>query len=273
MKKQKPIKSFLSNTAILLLFLFSAIRRLKLSYLDSKISIFYSLVVKLSLLSFFVILTIYFVKEIAKDNYTVEMFDVPGSFDDDGVSGKVMVNKILDNMHKLKERAKTSKQMEGIEMFSEQMEQDIQVMEISLYAIKSMVRKTLNLESRSIKGEITIEGNKLKQVIRVSNEKPYVLEAKFTNGNYYEALDSIVNKSSLFLLKKNDPIILASYYFDNHQYKKCIEIVEYTVKHKPDNAKWAYNFWGVSLSHLEYIKKAVLNYKKAFVTIHFLLFD
>jgi hypothetical protein len=134
------------------------------------------------------VLIYHIIKEVNTKYIVIEPFEVPESLTKDGLTGRVIANKLLDQIDSIRTTAKDTKSLPFITNCT-QSEIDIEVpgAGISISTISKIIGKTLNMEPIKIVGEVYIISNKTFITTRVSG-KPY-----FTTSAELQALDSAMN--------------------------------------------------------------------------------
>jgi len=190
------------------------------------------------------------VYELVQNDLIVKPFDVPKELEEQGYSGTVIVNKLLDYMGEIKRDLKEEREKEDT-YFSDSksavnqeknQQSNIQLEEVgeeqnvavpgtglSLEAIISHVRDLLNISPRYIKGDIVIDRKLLREdelriTIRITG-KPFKT-FKDRAGN----LESLLKQAAKYLLMNLEPLALGMEYCESDNDEELESLIRYIRK-------------------------------------------
>ncbi len=203
--------------------------------------------------------------ELRKEYVLIEPFDVPKDFEKYGYTGRVIANKLSDQINLIRTSATTRIERISFVPIWSMTYIDIEIKEygISLNSFIQYIRRFFGREITRVVGEITCIDSEINYnaplfiTIRISN-KP----AKAIPGNLKD-IDDILLQASEHIYKYTQPYVLASYLYNIDDPIACRETIQYLLSHEPpDDDSWGYNLWGLLLSNIDY-EGAINKYQKA----------
>lgn len=236
---------------------------------NNKLGLIMSLSTRILIFVSILILIIFLIKELfVPQTFTISEISVPSGFEKNGYSSKVIGNRISDRLTEIIETGSLS--LENIEndILAEDEERsyqsstditsfDIQVglFNVSVNEIISFLRKKLGNENKLMEGDLTEEETSLTLTLRLKSNDELVKNMRVrqhfnTQPNArFNALESLVERTSDYIVFYNDPVILLAYYnFINQEGLDSIfRRIIYDDFFDDQEKLWTYVIWGRSL--------------------------
>lgn len=189
----------------------------------------------------------------------IEPFEVPKDIEKRGYTGRVIANKLIDQINFIRTNAST-----GMKRFlfksawtQTQIEIEVTGVGVSINYAFQYIRKLLGSKTYLVVGEIISDNNQILLTTRVVGNPAKTVYGKLKN------LDLVLRKAAEHIYKYTQPYILAAYLYDIDE-KACCEAIQHVLSHEPHNDDaWAYNLWGVLLYDQGKDKDAIKKYKTA----------
>ena len=235
-------------------------------------------------------------RELKTVTVLIEPFDVPKELEEKGYNGRVIVNKLKDQLNRINTESRfnltldtlfssgnenQNNEIPRIEdrntsctftlawLQAEQLKVEIPGVGISLQAIIQYIRKVFNVEPALIKGEVAIRKNQIFITTRVGEKIARTIpEENQKAGNVDEnlaILDDMLLKTAEYIYENTKPIILAKYFYAKNKESECIDTLEKITSQKSnvDSVTTAYNIWGYILTKQGKYDDAIAKYLKA----------
>lgn len=242
-------------------------RKFNLTSIEERLSLLTSIMLRLGLLVLMVGVFFLLFRELNNKSYVLRGFQVPKSFELDGYTGVVLANQVLDKVSEIQQNAFTLKETTAYAKKSDQNVQDLQIMGVgfSINTLAYQIRQALGIEQTQITGELVKHDSILSLTLRMTNRKPITFHQSFEEITKYQALDSLMLMVGEKVMENSEPYQLAVYYERTGQLAKALEMVKVTISTRPNERKWAFNFWGNVLKSRPYHKldEAIDRYKQA----------
>ena len=212
----------------------------------------------------------------------IEPFEIPHDLENQGYSGRVIANKLIDKLNEIGEKSKSSlmktygysyrivqsgssrtEQVISLELekfvpsWTEKKQLDIEVpgVGISLNSISQFIKGLFGKKPITVTGEIVRYNNKLIWTIRVGEKS-----SKLSEG---ENLDDILYQAAEQVYKCLKPTILAEYYFINKKDVDCLEIIKLIISKEPKGDDvLAYSLWGYIFRRQKKYMDAIEKFQK-----------
>lgn len=160
-------------------------------------------------------------------------FSVPESYQSSAITGDVVKNKIVYHANQLFEelaeknfpRDSTGK---GESERQDPLErnvprEDVEIMGVSLNALKGAIRSTLGLENALVSGILIDQSDELVLELTVSREEDVSVES-FSSSCVdvsLECLDTLVKQAAIYLLGIREPLLVAFHHFEGNEYNSA----------------------------------------------------
>lgn len=216
------------------------------------------------IISFIVLILILFMiffgyRELSIDLVLIEPFEVPQLLEEQGYSGRVFAEKLIDRINHI--RFISQIQMEKLKMMpvwsEQQVELEIPGQGISLSSIVQFIKRHLRHEPIYVVGEVVLQNDQIIVTVRIRGKPEITVPGKL------EEIESISLQAAEHIYKYVYPYILASYLYEVDR-KKSIEIIRYILSNEPrDDDSKALNLWGILLENEGDLDGAIKKYKES----------
>ncbi len=193
----------------------------------------------------FAFLMVVIVRGLKEDGYKLQALQVPQNLEKAGYNGQVLALMMQDRVHELKMLA-NSRRDDSLDINVDvRPDLNLDVMGVGLSAT-SMIYHIKELLGRTT---YTIGGNllDLEQVltlnVRMTDQEPFSAEVPYEEGRSREAINEIVDLGAKYVLGKTDPYRLAICYEREGDIPKSEDLIRKIIRDRPQDRKWAYNFW------------------------------
>ena len=220
-----------------------------------------SIVANTLLLTLFLAMGVAFAWELLRDTVTVEPFGVPKELAERGYTGKILARRLIDELTKIREGAKTSKNDVNPEVVPNWSQPDIHIpgAAMSLRSIVRYVRESLSESGLYISGEVTRDENDFKLRLRERHGEAF---RDVEVGSLAE-IDHLLHLGARELMRRIDPYVLAAYLRDSDT-EGALTVIEYCLANEPEqDDPWAYNLWGLILTDEGEYERALRRYAQA----------
>jgi tetratricopeptide (TPR) repeat protein len=188
---------------------------------------------------------------------------VSKDFETRGFTGVVVSQRILDEIGRINQISSTTKPRAQFGGGQSDVLANIQVPQTSLnvQAIVTILRDLFGQSETRIGGELTggESGQAISMVVRTEH-KAVRHAAPFAGPD----LDALIKDAAIEVLKRIDPYVLASYFFQKQQFKEMDEMID-DILAKPDVSvrAWALNLRGINLARQNRYDEAIAYYDRA----------
>lgn len=230
-------------------------------------------------LSFFLLIVILiavgliFFLEYTRNVVLIESFNVTRELEDHGLNSAVLAAKIADEIELMRRSAIKDVKIPRFSPTLSQSFPDVVIPEahVSLRSIVQYVREVFSRSPTRISGEALVFDKKIRLTVRVTKNDS---DTMGSSVDYFEGeqkdLNLLINQAARFIVKENDPYLLASYLFNKNQLDLALETVRYAAFHNPSNLKyhrehdyWIYVLWGSILTAKGDFDGATSKYEEA----------
>jgi tetratricopeptide (TPR) repeat protein len=209
--------------------------------------------------------TIY--KLAAKTSFVVKDISVPASLQEQGITGNVVAQRILDHISEINATAGSRKQkaeISGLDFQSTMPTINLPVGGFNMGTIVSEVRRLLGYTETVITGEVFIEEPKDKEQpakyglrLRIAGEGPlYKSDAPEPD------VQRLIELAAERIMHKFDPINLGYFYYRQKDYDKAEETADFALASSTaDNYPWAYTMRGLIARDRGKLAEAARNFR------------
>lgn len=189
-------------------------------------------------------LFIFFVyRELKTEMLLIEPFEVTQDLQIQGYTGRVITNKLIDQINFIRINAKAPE--ERLEVMPVWLQRDVEIVVpgsgVSFNSVVNYIKRSIGHHSNRIIGEVVTHNSQLYVTIRISGKSAKTITGEIKN------LDETLRRAAEHIWKYSDPYVLA-YYFWRFDKKACLEIVQFMLSNEPiDDDPKAYQTWGVLL--------------------------
>ena len=217
----------------------------------------------ISLLSI-VFLSVIIINGVFQTTYTIEPFQIPKSFEDDGYNGGILTSRILEWGEQMKRDVQSSKKNSWGDLVKNESTPDIKVigLGISLDQLVRYLKKVMGRENKTITGWVTIEDSSLIMTVKETGNPAIVIQYSLRGVSRYNALDILIENAAVLIMKMLEPHVLADYYFEQGDCERCQTLVHHTLNKYPENQELdhLYIYLGVCLTEIGKYDEAMVQY-------------
>jgi tetratricopeptide (TPR) repeat protein len=185
---------------------------------------------------------VYLRKEYQKDIYYLKNFDVPNSWVEEGYSGKVVKEMIIDEVDAIRKNINDDFWGDGALVPSRTKEDDktefLSEINVEGFNLKTVVNGILSLlgkRNKTIGGYITLDENSKKAAIQITDQQTSVVKIKKKYPN-----DSLIHEAALQVLKIKYPRIYLTYQFNKNDTVAIVNLVRFLEINKTDKNEFDY---------------------------------
>lgn len=203
--------------------------------------------VKLLWITLFVTFSLYLRKEFKKDIFYIKDFKVPPAWTEQGYSGEVVKQAIIDDIDNitnsvyLNDKSNTGLNEDGTELLS-----DFSIEGFNLKAITKSILAILGKKSKYISGYVTINDSTQTVAIQVTDQITQPLSVKRN-----ESAQNLIHKATLEIMKVKSPGTLISYYQAKKDTIRVRNVYKYLSKHRELTKDYLFYDLSVSVSLFE----------------------
>ena len=204
----------------------------------------------------------------AKTSFVVKDISVPASLQEQGITGNVIAQQILDHISEIDAAAGSRKQkaqISGLDFQSTMPTINLPVGGFNMGTIVSEVRRLLGYTETVITGEVFIEEPKDKEQpakyglrLRIAGDGPiYKSEAPEPD------VQRLIAAAAERIMHKFDPINLGYFYYRQKDYDKAEETADFALASaNADNYPWAYTMRGLIARDRGKVSEAARNFNQ-----------
>jgi tetratricopeptide (TPR) repeat protein len=205
--------------------------------------------VKLLWITLFVAFSIYLRKEYKKDIFYVQNFKVPPTWVEQGYSGEVVKQAIIDDIDNIANtvyadgKSVTANDQDGTEFLS-----DLSIDGFNLKAVTKSVLAVLGKKNKRIGGYITLDDSAQTVAIQVSDQITQPVSIKRN-----EPAQKLIHKATLEIMKAKAPSMLIMHYMNKKDTVMVKKNYSYLAKHREFIKD--YSFYNLSVSVFAFQKQ------------------
>lgn len=217
--KGKPIKKSIKR-------FLPSLRGLSFYKADRSLKLIVSISIRLSIIVGLTLISLYLYRELNDDSYHIQAFEVPDNLESMGYDGKVVAHQLQDELQTIAKLAVLMWSPKAIEEYNQsgdnaQIQAEVAGIGFSPETAIRYFKQVLGIPYRSISGEILQEDKRLRLVVRGVRglnigglESRFVLEEPVVESEV-KALDLLIKKAAIQIVKQNNPLLLALVYQRN----------------------------------------------------------
>jgi tetratricopeptide (TPR) repeat protein len=245
-------------------------KKLDVYEIDKKVSSYFRIAgASFTALLIGLFITLLLVEIFSEDNkIMIHPFSVPEKFEKDGLTSQAISLSVEDRIKEIKESESVKEEkIAGKHDFGDsQPSTNIQILGIQTQTDQLLhyIKELLGIQSPDIHGELAHEEDSLRITVRTSNKSAFVLTEKIFDNKPYQALQKLIDKTGIEILKRNEPLSLAYYYAsDTAKFLPFICTAEkYSTIMNKDKAE-LYRIWGNYLANQGKYEEAETKYATA----------
>ncbi|MDX1958444.1 MAG: tetratricopeptide repeat protein [Leptospiraceae bacterium] len=219
-------------------------------------------------------------KGLMNESYILDSAKIPEEFSKDGLDGAEFSNRIISEIKRIQKVASKSKDFLKQDKDKIRIEtrlnydfnkdlatEDVVLMGVSLNSVKQILRKAFGVKNKTITTSLIKRTKEMELNLRITDWKePLQMRTVVQDGDYYKAIDKLIEIASIELLKISDPVIVSWYYIsinDKENYRSAIEFVKEEIKKERPNSSEMYVIWGILLSKEKKFSQSLEKFEKA----------
>jgi tetratricopeptide (TPR) repeat protein len=189
--------------------------------------------IKLLWIGAFIAFSIYLYKEYHKNVFYLKDFKVPTAWADQGYTGEVVKEAILDEIDKIKLEAyqhfgdRYTKSSRGKDNDNTQILSDINVEGFNLKVIVKTILAILGKKDKSIGGYVTVSDSSQTMAIQITDQ----ITKPFSIGKQ-QPIKNLIHDATLHIMRVKQPLVLFSYYNIKRDTAGIIAAYNYLEKHR-----------------------------------------
>lgn len=190
--------------------------------------------------------------EYQKEVVLIDPFTVPADLDQRGLNSHVIASSIADEISLMRRAAANVKTTRFSPAFSETFP-DLEIPEtkLSLKFVIQYIRETFGRAPTRINGELISADKTISLSVRILTNNRNVVESNVeTFPGEIKDLKTLISRAAQFIMKHEDPYILARYQYNENQLDAALDTVRYAAFHHPADAAyhkehdyWTYILW------------------------------
>src|SRR5208337_4451457 len=224
-------------------------------------------------------LLFYVYREVTRDVLIIDPFTVPKHFEEAGLTGEVMANRIGDRLRQIEIATQTRMKKDNLTSLREEgsvPDVEIPGTKLGLKTIVDMTRALLGIYPKHISGDIVVPVDTPTKVGSPPVQQQARVTVYLTQGRSRSAgvpldvpaddLELLVQSTAEAALDQVNPYVLAVYRYEHREYGKAIEIVERVVQDPSADVphkEAAWYLWGIVLHNQNKYDEAIAKYQKA----------
>jgi len=209
----------------------------------------------LSLFLLFLLLVVVgmlFYSEYRKEMVLIDSFTVPADLEQRGLNSHVIASDIADEISLMRRYATDVKTTRFSPTFAEPFP-DLEIPEtkLSLKFVIQYIKEALGHAPTRINGEVITVDKAISLNVRILTSKGDTAESNVEAfSGETKDFKTLISRAAQFIMKHEDPYILARYQYNNNQLDLALDTVRYAAFHNPSNTAyhkehdyWSYILW------------------------------
>jgi tetratricopeptide (TPR) repeat protein len=198
-----------------------------------------------------------------QENFIVESFDVPSSFQSDGVTGQFVAGQFTDEISRIQKEGWSISGLNISDLFNKKVEKDIVFFGVSLNAIKALLRDIFKVEDKTVTGNLLTRKTQLYLKLSIAGQNIIITKNINDFDNVYMAYDALNLEAAQQFLMTVDPFILASYFWSIKEDEQSISIIQHIINNRTKDVDSAYLLWGQLLAKKNNYEKSIVKFSNA----------
>src|SRR5271157_939011 len=225
-------------------------------------------------------LLFYVYREVTRDVVIIDPFTVPKHFEEAGLTGEVMANRIGDRLRQIEIATQTRMKKDNLTSLREEgsvPDVEIPGTKLGLKTLVDVTRALLRIYPKHISGDIVVPVDIPTKVVGSPPvKKQATVTVYLTQGRSRSAgvtldvpaddLELLVQSTAETALGQVNPYVLAAYWYDHREYDKAIEIAEKIIQDTSQDVphkEAACILWGNVLEKQGKHEEAIAKYQEA----------
>jgi tetratricopeptide (TPR) repeat protein len=209
-------------------------------------------------------------KSATKVSFVVKDISVPANLQDQGITGSLIAQQILDHISEIDAIAGSKKQkadISGVDTKESMPSINLPIGGLSLTAVVTELKQMLGYADKTITGELFIDDL---EASSKDTPKKYSFRLRIVGeGQIYRSISAesdlqrIIVSAAENIMKRFDPINLGYYYFRKKDYERADEAVDKALSNNSlENYPWAFTMHGLIAQEQGKLKQAIESFKK-----------
>lgn len=226
---------------------------------------FIGLVLRLATLALLLLLGVLIYHLMGDQGYVLQPFSVPQHLEAAGYNGRVVAQRIQDQIGRLKEEGTSVKDDSLLIKGEDQPDLSLPIMGVglSLRSVAYQLREVLGRRNKTIQGEITLLDDVYAIQVRMTDFPAVAHQIPIDSTGEMAALDRLLRAAAEDILGHTDPYRLALVCYRQRRFEEAIEQIRRMLQERPEEAQWAYLAWGLVLQEQGRRREAISKYERA----------
>lgn len=202
-------------------------------------------------------------KSLSNDDYIIQSFQVPKTFEENGNSGLVVSKKVQDKIKSVKKYIASSKSDELQFQADDKpnLEVDVIGFGLSLNSLTYHLKSLLGRKNYIITGELTDVDQQMELTMRMTGYESKTFTKSYESDQAI-AIEDLMEEAAKYIIQNTDPYRIAVYHYNKKEYAKSLRIITKMIKDDKE-PHWAYMAWGNLLSKQGKRAEAIQKHQKA----------
>jgi tetratricopeptide (TPR) repeat protein len=196
-----------------------------------------------------------------RDVVLMNEFEVCQGLQKQGYNGKIIVNKLMNEIIYIRTRAATRMECRDFMYGWLQPTPNIEIpgTGLSLLPFIQYIKVLFGARKTNIGGELSLRNNQVYMTVRVSGKPDNTIKCEMKN------LEKALRQQAENIYRCIQPFILAAYFHSVDKKQDSIEVIQRSILHQPpsDDDPWAYNLWGIILFEQKNYDAAKVKFQEA----------
>jgi len=202
-------------------------------------------------------------KSLSNDDYIIQSFQVPKTFEEGGNSGLVISKKVQDKIKSVKKYIDSSK-ADDLQFQADDkpnLEVDVIGFGLSLNSLTYHLKSLLGRKNYIITGELTDVDQQMELTMRMTGYESKTFTRSYESDKAI-VIDELMEESAKYIIKNTDPYRVAIYHYRKKEYPEALRIITNMIVEDRD-VDWAYMAWGNLLTKQGNKEEALQKHQKA----------
>jgi len=202
-------------------------------------------------------------KSLSNDDYIIQSFQVPKTFEETGNSGLVISKKVQDKIKSVKKYIASSKS-DDLQFQADDkpnLEVDVIGFGLSLNSLTYHLKSLLGRKNYIITGELTDVDQQMELTMRMTGYESKTFTQTYESDQAI-VIDELMEEAAKFIIKNTDPYRIAIYHYKRKEYPEALRIITKMIAEDWE-VHWAYMAWGNLLNKQGKKEEALQKHQKA----------
>lgn len=245
-------------------------RKIRVVRLEKRVSAIFSILSKLFVIGAILVASMFVFRELSDESYHIDQVNVPGAFEDAGLTGPVVANMIKERLAEiidvLRKHDEASQYINAADRVD--VEVDMVGLGVPLRGAVALIGEAFGIKARrKANADIFISEGRATIVLRVTGEPAEWFETSANLQDMKATVRQLVDEAAKGILKFTDPKMLELYYANvKHDGPNTIKMAKYLLERAdgdPAKAAHAYDSWAWGLIYEDKLDQAEAKIKEA----------